>query len=151
MPVVLFFIFFFIATSYEQRSNKYKYTILSLACFTFALIAGLRDAWAWPDAAVYMWSFHSSPDIFNFSFSDRIIGYSEKGLYWIGVIVRTFTDNYHIFFVVVSLLSFFLMCITAFPQWKCITGLPRPCLSSEYLIIDKLFLSIIFVNNVLIT
>ncbi len=109
MPVIFFFIFFFIATSYEQRSNKYKYTILSFACFTFALIAGFRDALAWPDAAVYMWSFHNSPDIFNFSFSDRIIGYSEKGFYWLGVIVKTFTDNYHIFFVVVSLLSFYYL------------------------------------------
>lgn len=109
MAVVLFFISFIIATSYEQRSNKYKYTILSLACFIFALIAGLREAWAWPDAPVYMYSFLKSPNIFNFSFSDEITGYSEKGFYFLSVLVRTFTDNYHIFFLVVSFLSFYYL------------------------------------------
>ena len=109
MAVILFFIFFIITTSYEQRSNKYKYTVLALACLIFATIAGLRDAWAWPDAAVYMWSFQQSLDIFNFSFSDKIIGYNEKGFYLLSVIVRTFTDNYHIFFLVVSFLSFYYL------------------------------------------
>ena len=68
MAVILFFIFFFIATSYEQRNNKYKYTVLASACFILALIAGLREAWSWADAPVYMYSFLKSPDIFNFSF-----------------------------------------------------------------------------------
>lgn len=109
MAVILFLIFFIIATSYELRSNKYKYTVLALACLILALIAGLRDAWAWPDAAVYMWSFQQSPDIFNYSFSDKILGYSEKGFYFLGVIVRTFTDDYHIYFLVISFISFYYL------------------------------------------
>lgn len=109
MAVILFFIFFFIATSYEQRNNKYKYTVLASACFILALIAGLREAWSWADAPVYMYSFLKSPDIFNFSFSDNITGYSEKGFYFLSVLVRTFTDNYHIFFLVVSFLSFYYL------------------------------------------
>lgn len=109
MAVIFFCISFFIATSYEQRSNKYKYTVLAFACLILAVIAGFREAWSWADAPVYMYSFINSPNIFNFSFSDQIIGYSEKGFYLLGVIVRTFTDDYHIFFLVVSLLSFYYL------------------------------------------
>ena len=109
MAVFLFLIFYFVAVAYEQRNNRYKYTVLGLACVTLAVIAGFREAWSWADAPVYMYSFIQSPNIFNFSFSDQIIGYSEKGFYLLGVIVRTFTDDYHIFFLVVSLISFYYL------------------------------------------
>ncbi len=109
MVVVFFFLFFMVASYLEQKSNKNSNDILILSCTVLAFIAGLRDAWSWPDAPVYMYSFQQSPSIFDFSFNDIIIGYSEKGFYFLSVLIRTFTDNYHIFFLFISALSFYFL------------------------------------------
>ena len=109
MLVVLFFIFYIVAVAFEQKSYKNRTALLAVACFVLAIVAGIRDL-TWADTGVYASSFmYNTPDLFHFSFSDRPYGYSEKGFYFIQVLVKTFVDNYEIFFIVVSLVTFYFL------------------------------------------
>lgn len=104
--VVLYFFFFIIAVSYESRGIKNRNLILALACSVLAIAAGMRDL-SWSDTGVYMVSFTDfTPTLFDFSFSDVPWGYREKGFYFLSALVKTVTDNYHIFFLVVAAISF---------------------------------------------
>ncbi len=107
---VLFFIFYMIAVSFETKGIKNRNQILALACVIFAIMAGFRDYYFWPDALVYAWSFqfHTST-LADFSFSDTPHGYSEFGFYFLQVIVRTFTDNPTVFFVLLSGVTFYFL------------------------------------------
>ena len=83
--------------------------MLILACIVLAIGTGFRDL-SWSDTGVYVLSFQSfTPNLYDFSFSDKPFGYSEKGFYLLQVIVRTLTDNYTIFFLIVSLLTFYFL------------------------------------------
>lgn len=104
--VVLYFIFFFIAVSFESRSIKNRDMMLAIACTVLAIAAGMRGL-SWSDTAVYMVSYNDfTPTLFDFSFSDKPLGYREKGFFYLAVFIKTLTDNYHVFFLVVASLSF---------------------------------------------
>jgi len=107
---IIFFLFYIIAVSFETKGIKNRNQILAFACMIFAIMAGLRDYYFWPDALVYAWSFqfHTST-LSEFSFSDTPYGYSEFGFYFLQVIVRTFTDNPTVFFLIVSGVSFYFL------------------------------------------
>ena len=107
--VLLFFLFYIVAFYLETKGGKNRDTMLVLACIVLVLLAGFRGL-DWSDTGVYVWSFiDHTPSIFNFSFSDTPYGYNEKGFYLLQVLVRTITDNYTIFFLVVSALSFYFL------------------------------------------
>lgn len=107
--VVVFFIFYFFAVYLETKVGKNRDAVLITACIVLALLAGFRDT-SWSDTGVYVWSFlYHTPSIFDFSFSDTPYGYNEKGFYLLQVLVRTITDNYTIFFFVVSVLTFYFL------------------------------------------
>lgn len=93
----------------ETKGGKNRDTMLVLACIVLATLAGFRGL-DWPDTGVYVWSFTDhTPSIFDFSFSDTPYGYNEKGFYLLQVLVRTITDNYTIFFLVVSAFTFYFL------------------------------------------
>ena len=107
--VLLFFLFYMVAFYLETKGGKNRDTTLVLACIVLALLAGFRGL-DWSDTGVYVWSFiDHTPSIFDFSFADTPYGYNEKGFYLLQVLVRTITDNYTIFFLVVSALSFYFL------------------------------------------
>ena len=107
--VVIFFIFYIVAVAFEQKGYKNRNTLLAIACFVLAIIAGARDL-SWSDTGVYALSFmYYTPDIFDFSFLDKPYGYSEKGFYFLQVIVKTLIDNYQLFFIVVSTITFYFL------------------------------------------
>lgn len=109
--VIVFFLFFFVAVSLELQGNKKsRDTMLILACIVLAIGTGFRDITFWPDTLVYAYSFqYHTPNIFDFSFSDKPYGYSEFGFYLLQVIVKTFTNIPTAFFLVISALSFFFL------------------------------------------
>lgn len=109
--VVVFFIFFFIAASFElQKNKKNRDIMLMLACVVLAVGAGFRDIYKWPDTMVYVLSFTDyTPTLDNFSFSDKPFGYNEKGFYLLQVIVKTLFDNITVFLLAVSVLSFYFL------------------------------------------
>lgn len=109
--VIVFFLFFFVAVGLELQGNKKnRDTMLILACVVLAIGTGFRDITFWPDTLVYAYSFqYYTPNIFDFSFSDKPYGYNEFGFYLLQVIVKTFVNNSTVFFLVVSALSFYFL------------------------------------------
>lgn len=106
---IVFFLFYMFAVYLETKGGKNRDVMLITACFVLALLAGFRDT-SWSDTGVYVWSFQEhTPSLFDFSFSDTPYGYNEKGFYFLQVLVRTVTDNYSIFFLVVSSISFYFL------------------------------------------
>lgn len=103
----LFALFYVFCVLLEQtNNNKNKTSFLIIACFVFALIAGLRSIY-WPDTIVYVYTFDNSPNIFELTSKDEPQGYSEKGFWAIGLITKLFTDNYQIYLCVVSFIIFY--------------------------------------------
>jgi hypothetical protein len=109
--VVVFFLFFFVSVGFEiQRNKKNRDTMLILACVILAIGAGFRNIYRWPDTLVYAISFQShTPNLFNFSFSDKPYGYTERGFYFLQVVVKTLMDNTTVFFLSLSALTFYFL------------------------------------------
>ena len=109
--VVVFFIFFFIAVSLEmQGKNKNRDTMLILACIVLAIGTGFRDITFWPDTMVYAYGFmYHTPDITDFSFTEKPYGYNEIGFHLLQVIIKTFVDNVTVFFLVISAITFYFL------------------------------------------
>lgn len=107
--IILFFLFYFVAISFDIKGGKNRDIVLAFSCLILAILAGTRGL-NWPDTGVYVYSFlYNTPSLSEFSFSDNPFGYDEKGFYLLQVIVKTITNNYTIFFLVVSFLSFYFL------------------------------------------
>lgn len=109
--VIVFFIFFFVAVTLElQGKKKNRDTMLILACIVLAVGIGFRDIYFWPDTLVYAYSFmYHTPDITDFSFTTKPYGYSEVGFYLLQVISKTVIDNVTVFFLVISIITFYFL------------------------------------------
>lgn len=93
----------------ETKGGKNRDIMLVASCAVLAILAGFRDS-SWPDTGVYIWSFQlHTPSLFDLTFSDKPYGYSERGFYYLQVFVKTITDNYTVFFLVVSVISFYFL------------------------------------------
>ena len=101
-----FYLFALYAESLQQRNKRYW---LIAICTVLAFLAGTRDS-SWPDTEVYIESFLSyTPTISDLTQYSQPFGYAEMGFYYIGVVVKTFTSNVAIYFLVIALLSFFFL------------------------------------------
>ena len=110
MYLYIFGFCYLLAIIMEESSAKTKLLVLQILCFVLAVLAGARDPYTWADAPVYYIGFTNyTNDLFGFSFYDEPFGYSEKGFYLLGVIIKTFTNNGTTYFIVLSLISFFLL------------------------------------------
>ena len=106
--LTIYVIALFLAFFAENSKPKEKYAILAVFCFILALFAGLRD-FTWPDTLAYYVAYQRSPDLFHVTLESRANLYSEKGFFYIGVIVKTLLDNYQIYFFTVAALSFIFL------------------------------------------
>ncbi len=108
--IYLFVLFYVFALYAESLSHKRKILLLGLSCIVLAVGTGMRDTMIWPDTGVYVDSFlfYTNP-LRQFSLDDRPWGYSEMGFYYIGVLVKTFTDNVTLYLIVVSALTFLFL------------------------------------------
>lgn len=109
MMIYLFVLFYVFALFAESLSYKRQNQLLLVVCVILAVGAGMRSM-IWPDTQVYVMGFleHTS-SIGDYSFMDKPFGYNEKGFYFIGVIVKTFTSNVTLYLISVSLLTFFFL------------------------------------------
>jgi len=109
--VVVFFIFYFVAVGFELQKNKRsRDAMLILACIALAIGAGFRDITFWPDTLVYAYGFmYYTPDITDFSFTEKPYGYSEVGFHLLQVIIKTLIDNVTFFFIVISAITFYFL------------------------------------------
>lgn len=106
---VAFVAFYLFSMAADGQKKKMRSLILLLSCLILAYLAGTRDPSLWSDTFNYIADFLFANDIFNFSFSDPIIGYVEGGFHFLVVIIKSFTDNSTTYLVVVSLLSFYFI------------------------------------------
>ena len=91
------------------KSNKYSTSVLIISLTVLAWGIGWRSL-NWADSGVYMISFRDyTHDIFNYDISEKPWGYSEKGFYFLGVLIKTFTNDYQIYFLFVGALSMFFL------------------------------------------
>lgn len=102
--------FFFLCwINTQSKAKKYSDSILIISLIVLAFGAGWREI-NWADTDVYWLAFKDyTSNIFNYSIADKPWGYNEKGFYFIGVIVKTFTDNIQIYLTVVAGLSLFFL------------------------------------------
>ena len=109
MMIYLFVLFYVFALFAESLSYKRQNQLLFVTCVILALGAGFRSM-IWPDTMVYVMGFNDyTSSIKEYSFNDQPFGYSEKGFYLIGVIVKTFTSDSVIYLTVVSFLTFIFL------------------------------------------
>lgn len=93
----------------EGASDKNKRRLLMLTCLALVLFAGFRD-FSWADTNIYRIGFEEfTPSFSNIVMVDRPYGYIEKGFFYLGVFVKTFTDNVYIYFLFIALLSFYFL------------------------------------------
>lgn len=93
----------------ESASGNNKRRLLMLTCLALAFFAGFRDL-SWSDTGVYQLGFLDyTPKFSDLTLKDKPFGYAEKGFFYIGVFVKTFTDNVTIYFLFISLLSFYFL------------------------------------------
>ena len=109
MMLNLYILFFIICILLTQSKVKNKDLFLFVACAVLAIGIGWRDL-EWNDTAGYKIFFEQyTNDLINYSFSDKPFGYSEKGFYFLGVLAKTFTDDYRVYFLFIGALSMFFL------------------------------------------
>ncbi len=100
--LVLFYIFCCVA----EATRIHRYSILMLACCVLIFIVGFRS-FEWPDTEVYAYAFqHHTNALFRYSMSDEPYGYEEGGFYFLSSIIRTFTSDYTIYFLIIGAITF---------------------------------------------
>lgn len=101
--VYIIFLLFCILITQSKVKNKESFLLVALIVLAFG--AGWRDM-RWPDTNVYSPAFsYFTNDLFSFSLSDIPFGYREYGFYFLGVIVKTFTNDAHIYLTFIAGLS----------------------------------------------
>ena len=106
---IVYIIFLLFCIVITQSKGKNKEVFLMIALIVLAFGAGWRDM-RWPDTDVYSPAFtYFTNDLYSFSLSDIPFGYREYGFYFLGVIVKTFTNDAHIYLTFIAGLSLFFL------------------------------------------
>lgn len=109
MIILIYIAFYLFALYAESLSIRNKHYWLMAICIVLAILAGIRD-FSWADTGVYATSFLDyTPTIAELTQYSKPYGYSEMGFYYIGVIVKTFTSNVRVYFLVIAFFSFFFL------------------------------------------
>ena len=103
---VLFLLLFVIATWSSNNNKNRQESVLFVIMMALTLFVGTRDVTAWSDTLVYQKAFYDTNPLGTFSFSDRVLGYSEKGFILLGALVKTFTSNSTVYFIFIALLTY---------------------------------------------
>ena len=110
MGIILLYLAFYFFALMAENTTINRRSLLMLTCFLLAVLAGTRNVQLWGDTEVYLDSFlNYTPSLTDITLYDRPYGYTEKGFFYLGVIVKTFTDKVTIYFLVVSGLSFYFL------------------------------------------
>lgn len=102
----LFLVLFIIATWVSNLKKNRQESVLFATLLVLTLFVGTRDVTAWSDTIIYQEAFLNINPLGSFSFSDRVLGYSEKGFILLGAIVKTITNNATIYFIFIALLTY---------------------------------------------
>ena len=110
MAVIIIYVFLYLyALSAENATKQNKRRLLILTCIVLAILAGVRDD-SWADTGVYRMGFEDyTPSFGTLTQYDVPFGYSEKGFFYLGVIVKTFTSNSTVYLLFVSFFTLFFL------------------------------------------
>lgn len=103
---ILFFIIAFFSDSIHPKTRR---NALMVACVVLTFMVGMRNPNVWSDTNAYVSTFLSTHGFLNYSGTDRPMGYGEMGFFYLTVLIKTFTSNYHIFLTVVSAITFYFL------------------------------------------
>ena len=100
---------FFSVFAEHSLNSKNKNSYLIVLCFFLALFPGLRSI-AWSDTIAYVTSFiNEARPIFDINLNEHSKFYNELGFYWLGFIVKTFTDDSTIYLLFISAITIFFL------------------------------------------
>ncbi len=105
ISLILFLLLYFISPWWDEIQGKKRDKLLMYLALIFTLIIGTRNPAYWIDTAAYVFSFWDSKTLADFSFNDSISAYSEKGYYFICVLIKTFTNSSLVYLTIIGLLS----------------------------------------------
>ena len=110
MIIILLYIAFYVfALMAENTVGDNRKRLLMLTCLVLAILAGIRDR-SWNDTGVYIMGFEEyTPSLSDLSFLDQPFGYAEKGFFFLGVIVKSFSDSVTAYLLFVSFITFFFL------------------------------------------
>lgn len=103
---LIIFVVCFCATMWKIKPRRQEQILVSILGL-LTLFIGLRSL-SWPDTEVYVMSFANSPDIFRV-FQGSPYGYAEYGYYVICCLIKTFTDSWRVYLLVMGALSMWLL------------------------------------------
>ena len=103
-PVI--FVVCFCATMWKIKTRRQEQILVSIL-WLLTLSIGLRSL-NWPDTEVYVMSFNYAPDIFHV-FQGEPYGYAEYGYYAICCFIKTFTDSWRVYLLMMAGLSMWLL------------------------------------------
>lgn len=103
---VLFFIFAVFADSFHPKTRR---NVLIATCVVLTFMVGMRNPHVWSDTSAYVSTFLSTHGLLDYTGEDRPLGYGEMGFFYLTVLIKTFTGNYHIFLTVVSAITFYFL------------------------------------------
>ena len=94
------------ASNYKRNRQE---TVLAFVMMILVFFVGMRDVTAWGDALIYQKAFYDTNPLGAFSFSDKVFGYNEKGFVLLGAFVKTFTNDYTVYFVFIAALTYLVL------------------------------------------
>lgn len=106
MYIILFIIFYLFAINGEQWPFKNKMLFVAVSCVVIAIGGGLAPYVS--DRAIYALDFMTAESLFS-DISESVYHYKEKGFIWLTRFIKTFIDNYRIYFILVSGLTFLFL------------------------------------------
>lgn len=107
--ILVYVVLYLFALSAENATKENKRRLLIFVCVVLAILAGVRDD-SWDDTGVYRMGFEDyTPSFGNLTVYDVPFGYAEKGFFYFGVIVKSFTSNSTAYFLFVSLITLFFL------------------------------------------
>lgn len=106
---LFFLIFFLFAIGTAKIDRKRRDVLLGIVFVILAFYVGSRDIWAWSDTEVYRMAFEETKPLSEFTLFDQVYGYSERGFFLLGVLVKTFTSNIVVYFTFIAALTYLFL------------------------------------------
>lgn len=107
--ILAFIAFYIFALLADQLKVKPRRQVLALTCVALTLMVGTRNVNVWSDTGVYYANFFQTPSLFDLTADNHPYGFSEMGFYYLGAIIKIFTNNSTVYFTVVSAITFFFL------------------------------------------
>ncbi len=105
----IFVLFFFFSIGFTQteieKRNKYLVIILAILAF----YVGSREILLWNDTEIYAMAFEETKSLKEFTFHDHVYGFSERGFWFLGVLVKTFTNSVVAYFTFIAAITYLFL------------------------------------------